>query len=268
MLVGASRHRHRPFSRLASPTFDLVGLHAALTAPELGGFAAAPPRIDQPAFDLNMELESFFREREPEAQLLLYLAGHVLVDEQGALALLTYGTERGRWRSSIIDFGFVRDVMDQCSAERQVLILDARIGALGPGPLGAPVDLDAALGGSRRVVLAASNRVGFRLEGDAVTGDASAAPLAQRLVQGLRSGDADVDGDGRISVADLARHIGGGAPASAALGAIVIAHRASQALGPAAPIERPSRPNVPRRRSWASHAASSVASWFAEHVGL
>ena len=288
LIVGTSRHRHRPFSSLTSPALDLAGLHALLTAPEIGGFEARPPLADQPAFELNMELESFFREREPDDLLLLYLGGHVLVDEHGALSLISHGTDRGRWRSSTIDFSFLRDVMQPCGAERQALILDACIGAVGAGSpaLGATIDLDAVLGGPGRVVLAASNRVRFRLEGDAISGDPNATPVMPRLVQGLRDGAADVDGDGRVSFDDLSRYVlsrcgDAGAPPSGALppggcghdvrGTIVIARTTAAtrqaAASMAVPAERrsstPPRPGLPRRRNW----ASSVASWLAQHVG-
>lgn len=264
LIIGTSRHRHPPFSRLALPVFDLAGLHAVLTAPQLGGFEAPPPLCDQPAFDLNMELESFFRQRDADDLLLLYLAGHVLADAGGALSFITHGADRGRWRSSVIDLAFVRDLMGECGSERQLLILDGSIGAVGSDApaLGAPLDLGAALGGLGRVVLSASNRVTFRVEGDAVAGEPKAPLLVQRLVQGLRSGGAHLDGDRRASIDDLTRY------ASGAREPAVAPTAAAERRSSIAPEPLATRPGGPRRRSWASQAASSVASWLAAHVGL
>lgn len=285
LIIGTGQHRWRPFSRLASPALDLQGLHAVLTAPDIGGFEAPAPLSDQPAFHLAMELESFFRDRERADLLLLYVAGHVLLDERGAPFLVTHATDRGRWRSSVIDFSFLRDVMDQCSSEQQVIVLDCALGSLGAKEpvLGARVDIEAALGGGpgRRVV-SATNSIRYRIDDDAVTGDSNAAPWLRRIVDGLRTGEADLDGDGRISLDDLAGYAPGGAAPRAALGAsrgeVVIARRA-WALREPNPVElrasaahdprrtTPLRAGAPRSWSWATHAASSVASWLAEHVG-
>jgi len=288
LLIGTSGHRCRPFSHLAPPALGLQGLHAALTAPELGGFEAPSPLCDQPAFHLNMELESFFRDREPDTLLLLYVSGYAIVDECGGLALITHGTDRGRWRASVVDFGFLRDVMDQCASEQQVLILDCIFGSLADAApaIGASLDLEAALGGPRRAVLAASNGVRFALRDDGVLGDTRATPLVEHIVHGLRTGEADLDADGLVSLDDLAGYARGRAgpdmalepSSSRELGPVVIARRAPSARSEPAPAPLPANQRGaaaaaastarPPRRSWASHAASSVASWLAQHVGL
>jgi hypothetical protein len=294
LIIGTSQHRWHPFSRLASPALDLQGLHAALTAPEIGGFEAPAPLRDQPAFHLAMELESFFRDRDrdPRELLLLYVAGHVLLDERGAAFLLTHATDRGRWRSSVIDFSFLRDVMAQSSSDQQVIVLDCALGSLGANalPLGARVDIEAALGGPGRTVISASNRIRYRVDDGAVSGDSNAAPWLRRIVHGLRTGEADLDGDGCISLDDLIEYAPGsdmpreGALPSGSRGAgrerssVVIARRTRaqrEPLGMAAtkPVElrttaahdprmtTPRGGGAPRRWTWASHAASSVATW-------
>jgi hypothetical protein len=298
LIIGTSQHRWRPFSRLASPTLELQGLHAVLTAPDIGGFEAPAPLADQPAFHLAMELESFFCDRERDDLLLLYVAGHVLLDERGAPFLITHATGRGRWRSSVIDFTFLREVMDQCSSEQQVVVLDCALGSLGAKApvLGARVDIEAALGGPDRSVVSATNSIRYRLDDDAVTGDSNAAPWLRRIVDGLRTGEADLDGDGRISLDDLVGYApgrsaaGGDAPAPGAddRRRVFIARRPQaqrqplsvtppNATPPDATPRAPAahdprratslRAAAPRRWDWATHAASSVASWLAEHVG-
>jgi hypothetical protein len=200
----------------------------------------------------------------------------VLIDESGAPFMLTHTADRGRWRSSIIDFAFLRELMDQCASQQQVVILDCALGSMGAGApaLGSRVGLEAALGG--RAVLSASNTIRYHLDDDSVSGDARATSMSRRVVNGLRCGEADLDGDGRVSLADLAGYVAGsdapGAEARsglAARSAVVIARRAQAMAGELrAPVAHELRPTPPLgvgapRRSWASHAASSVASWFA-----
>lgn len=275
LIIGTTQHRWRPFSCLVSPALDLQGLHAVLTAPGIGGFEAPLPLCDQPAFHVAMELDAFYRDREPGDLLLLYVAGHVLIDESGAPFLITHTAGRGRWRSSIIDFNFLRELMDQSASQQQVVILDCALGSMGAAApaLGSQVALEAALGG--RAVLSASSTIRYHLDEARVSGDASATSMSRRVVHGLRCGEADLDGDGRVSLADLAGYVAGsdapGAEARAGLGArssLVIARRAQAMPGELrAPVAHELRPTPPLgagapRRSWASHAASSVASWF------
>lgn len=282
LLIGTSQYRWRPFSRLASTALDLHGLHEVLTAPDIGGFEAPAPLCDQPAFALAMELESFFRDRERDDLLLLYVAGQVLLDEHGAPFLITHATDRGRWRSSVIDFNFLRDVMDQSGSKQQVILLDCAFGALAAQApaLGARIDLEAALGGAGRAVVSASNSVRYRLDDDSVCGDANTATCLRRMVHGLRTGEADLDGDGCVALDELARYASFGAGRCAGDSSGSIIARSAQRLVPPAvspPAVSPTarepritplrRARSPRTWDWASHAASSVASWLAEHVG-
>ena len=105
------------------------------------------------------------------------------------------------------------DQLEHCRARRQVLILDSCFsGAFAHGAKGeADLGLQARfLGQGRgRVVLTASTATEYSFEGDPT--DTSMTPAGSvftaALVQGLRTGEADSDHDGHVSVDDAYAYI-------------------------------------------------------------
>jgi hypothetical protein len=206
ILVGTTRYEDPLFSQLTAPAPDVLELHAVLTASDIGGFDAMAPLLNEPAYRLNVALEEFFQDRALDDLLLFYFSGHGIVDDYGHLYLAATNTNRKHLRSTAVAASFVRDLMDQCRSEKQIMILDCcHSGAFGKakGVIGSSVETDRVFGGNGRIVLTASNATQFAFEGNAVLGNAKTSLFTHFLLQGLRSGDADLDGDGNITVDEL-----------------------------------------------------------------
>jgi caspase domain-containing protein len=206
LLLGTTQYADPFFSQLTAPAPDVQELHEVLTSPQIGQFSASPPLLNEPAHRLKIELEAFFADRAPEDLLLLYFSGHGIVDEDGQLYLGASNTERKRLRSTAVEASFVRALMDSCRSETQLLILDCcHSGAFGraKAAVGSSVGTARAFGGNGRIVLTASDATQFAFEGNTLLGGATTSLFTHFLVQGLRTGDADLDGDGLISVDEL-----------------------------------------------------------------
>jgi hypothetical protein len=206
LLIGTTQYQDPLFSQLTAPAADIEELHAVLSSSEVGGFDAASPILNEQSYTINRELENFFQDRQRDALLLLYFSGHGVLDDHGRLYLAATNTERRRLRSTAVEASFVRDLMDQCRAEKQILILDCcHSGAFGrtKNAIGESVGTDLAFGGQGRIVLTASNATQFAFEGNEVLGAAKTSLFTHFLLQGLRTGDADLDGDGHISIDEL-----------------------------------------------------------------
>jgi hypothetical protein len=126
-------------------------------------------------------------------------------------SLLYKDTRKDRLGATGVESAWVLDQLEHCRARRQVLILDSCFsGAFARGAKG-EADLglrDRFLGHGRgRVVLTASTATEYSFEGDFEGDPAGAAPVAgsvftAALVRGLRTGEADADRDGYVSVDD------------------------------------------------------------------
>src|SRR5512138_2651650 len=113
-----------------------------------------------------------------------------------------------RLHSTAIESDFIRKSMDQSRSRRQLLILDCcNSGAFAQGTKAATGDSIGTASafegtGYGRVVLTASDSTQFAWEGDKVIGQIDNSLFTHFLITGLE-GDADQDGDGRITIDEL-----------------------------------------------------------------
>jgi uncharacterized caspase-like protein len=165
--------------------------------------------VNQPAHLVNEEIEAFFAERVRDDLLLLYVSCHGVKDDNGRLYFASSNTKLRRLAATAVSSVFVGEQMDQCRSRKIVLLLDCCYsGAFARGmvPRAAPsMDLHERFDGRGRVVITASTAMEYAFEvcGGELSGTGTPSLFTGALVRGLRTGDADRDGDGRISVDEL-----------------------------------------------------------------
>jgi tetratricopeptide (TPR) repeat protein len=131
------------------------------------------------------------------------------LDDQGRLHLAVKDSERALLRATAIPAAFVTEEMNNSRSRRQVLILDCcHSGAFArgsKGATGASVGTATAFEGTGfgRLVLTATDATQYAWEGDQVIGEAENSVFTHYLIQGLKTGRADTDGDGRVTVDEL-----------------------------------------------------------------
>ena len=206
LLIATSEYKHPALRGLASPNHDAIALRRVLANPAIGGFAVTL-LSNRGAESVRRTIEQFFTERLPGETAVCYFSGHGLKDDDGNLYIAARDTIPSLLRSTAIQDGFLRDAMRSSRAKSQVLILDCCFGGAFSRAMlakSAPqVDVNDRFQGTGRVVMTASTAMEFAYEGDQITGQASLSVFTRTLVKGLSSGEADVDGDGLVSVQDL-----------------------------------------------------------------
>ncbi|HMD97800.1 MAG TPA: caspase family protein [Terriglobia bacterium] len=208
LVIANSQYEHAGLRQLTAPTHDAQALAEVLGDPKIGGFDVQTI-VNQKCSDVMHEIEKFFSSRTRDDLVVLYFSGHGLKDEDGKLYLATLNTDPQWLRSTAIPDHFVNEVMTGSGSKRQVLLLDCCYsGAFAKALLAkgeANMVLKDHFEGRGRVLLTASNAVQYSFEGgkfDCV-GESSGSVFTQALVQGLRSGAADQDGDGLVSLGEL-----------------------------------------------------------------
>jgi hypothetical protein len=208
LLLATTDHVDPTFSRLKAPAADVNALERVLRDPAIGGFETARVELNGSSQHVREAIEGFLHRRSRDDLLVLYFSGHGVLNDRGQLFLATSNTMLERLNSTSVPASFIRDEMDGCRSNRQLLILDCcHSGAFAGAKraLGASVGTEMAFGGTGfgRIVLTATDATQFAFEGDTVLERAQNSLFTHFLIEGLRTGAADLDGDGLITVDEL-----------------------------------------------------------------
>ncbi|MGW4644772.1 caspase, EACC1-associated type [Sphaerisporangium sp. NPDC004334] len=214
LLIATDHYDDPAFGHLRTPGSDAAALAAVLADPLIGGYAVRVLH-NRPAGELHLAVENFFAGRGHDDLLFLYLSGHGYKDDFGVLSFAARDSLRTRMASTSVAAEFVRAQMHRSRSRRIVVALDCCYS--GAFPFGtrhrgaAPVDVVERLSGRGRVVLTATSELEYAFEVDDGIGPAGVTRLAggassvfsEALIHGLRSGEADRDGDGYVDVGEL-----------------------------------------------------------------
>ena len=211
LVVATGTYADPGLRRLRAPARDAEDLAQVLADPGIGGFTVTTV-IDQPAQQIRLAVEDFLAGRGTGDLMLVYLSCHGLLDARRRLYFAAADTRKDRLGSTGVEAAWVLDQLEHCRARRQVLILDSCFsgafahGAKGEADLGLQ---DRFLGQGRgRVVLTASTATEYSFEGDPTdAANPAGSVFTAALVQGLRTGAADTDHDGHVSVDDAYAYV-------------------------------------------------------------
>ncbi|MFI9328910.1 transporter substrate-binding domain-containing protein [Kitasatospora sp. NPDC052868] len=206
LVVATTRYADESLRELRAPAHDADELSAVLADPQVGAFTVKRV-IDRSAQEVRLALEEFLTGRDPDDLLLVYLSCHGLVDVRRRLYFAATDTRKSRLAATGVESQWLLDLLEDCRARRLVVVLDCCFsGAFAQGIKG---EADLGLGerfhgqGRGRVVLTASRASEYSFEGEPLPGSVlPGSVFTSALVDGIRSGAADGDNDGYISVDD------------------------------------------------------------------
>jgi uncharacterized caspase-like protein len=210
LIVAVGDYQHESLRRLSTPLTDAEQLSTTLLDRTMGDFGRVHVLKNPSSPEFSSALERLFRDssRKSTDTVVFYFSGHGVKDADGRLFLATSGTDPNLLRSTSIAAGFVHELMQGSPARTQIVILDCCFaGAFGRDLVkgGRDVGLVDQLPPSRgRVVLAGSSAIEFSFEDTAgPVADGKPSVFTDALITGLRTGAADLDGDGIITVDEL-----------------------------------------------------------------
>jgi ABC-type branched-subunit amino acid transport system substrate-binding protein len=200
LLVGCSQYEDSTFPPLRAPAQDVEALARVLADPAIGNFTVEK-LLNKPAEEIREKIEGFFADSKPDDLLLLYFSCHGDLDSRGRLYFVATNTKRERPRALGITTQWVKDQMYESRSQRIVLLLDccysgafaARGGAGGSEIL----EQVRQLAGRGRIVITASGK----------REEAFESFFTNAVVHGLETGEADLDGDGHVSVVELYQYV-------------------------------------------------------------
>jgi uncharacterized caspase-like protein len=208
-LIAASYNYSDPtLGQLRAPGHDARDLADVLGDPMIGTFDVRI-LINTPCDQLQRGIAQFCQQSGPNDLALVYLSCHGVLDSRGRLYYATVDTERELLPATSISAYWLNEQLEDCRARRQILLLDCcHSGAFAKGSKGEPsLALKDRFSGRGKIVLTASGATEYSFEGANVIGQGVRSVFTRAVVDGLRTGEADQDRDGLITVTDLYHHV-------------------------------------------------------------
>ncbi|MFI8930301.1 AAA domain-containing protein [Streptomyces sp. NPDC053474] len=208
LLVGTAAYEDVNFPALPSVRADVHYLSQVLEMPAVGRYERCLRVEDSSKVAIKQTIEQFLRDREPDELVVLYLSGHGVYDREGGqLYYVTTDTGADRIQQTALEASFVTDQLEKCAARRKVLLLDCCFS-------GSAVQGFRSKGSSQSAAAPVVEASGVHVITasqhweQAFTTDADQpSQFTRAIVEGLHSGQADLDGDGQVSANDLFRYI-------------------------------------------------------------
>jgi hypothetical protein len=222
LIIAADLYEDQGLANLRSPSQDAQALASVLADRSIGGYQVLAPILNKPSDVAREAIEAFFTEAKFTDVLLLYLSCHGVKDEAGQLCFAMTTTKMGRLASTSITSEFLAGQVRRCPSRHIVILLDCCYSGAFPKGLqarsGDRVSV-APLGqtepqGRGCVVITACTATENAFEKGADGGwktrtlsKAQPSLFTGALVEGLRTGAADRNKDGRIDADELYDHI-------------------------------------------------------------
>ncbi len=214
LLIGTSRFGDARFPALAKPAKDVAALEAVLKDPSIGAFDDVRALLDPPCEKVRREVARLFALKKNDDLVLLFFAGHGVKDDFGKLYLVAADTDRDLLTATALGADFITQEMDQSHSRKQVLLLDCcHSGAIAEGVRAADAcagSLEAFTGrGTGKVIITASDSYEFAWEGGETPVAFENSLFTHFLVDGLKTGKADVNEDGFVTLDELYKYVHG-----------------------------------------------------------
>lgn len=215
LVISTDRHDDTSFQELVAPEHDGDGLAAVLGDPEIGNFTVQRLH-NASAFDSGIAIEDFFTDARIDDTLVFYFSGHGVKDLSGRLYFAMPNTRHDRLSSTALSSAFLHEQLIRSRSRRKLVILDCCYAGAFPleysGMKSSSVDPGFHLSGQGTVVMASSTAIEYAFENERGVGlpyetlsfdRADRSVFTRVLIEGLRSGAADLDGDGLVDVTEL-----------------------------------------------------------------
>ena len=213
LIIGNTQYLDPQLAVLTAPNEDAKDLAGLLRAQEIGDFDNVVQLENKKTADVRKEVARFFSKKKHDDLLVLYFSGHSMLDEHGQLYLAFPDTEHEYLSATAISSSFITQEMDRCRSRKQVLILDCCYSGAyargSKGALGSKVGVSTAFEGSGygRIVLTSSDSTQYSWEGNQFIGEAVHSLFTHYMIEGIRTGKADLNMDGWISLSELYDYI-------------------------------------------------------------
>ncbi len=191
---------------LRCPANDVDGLNELLLSQLHGGFTETFVLKDRPHYEVLLKINQVLKQRDKSDLVFIYYSGHGKLDLANRLHLCTADTTIDALEATSVPVQSIKNFIDVSPSTQVALVLDCCFsGAVGTVFARSGVDdqLQLMSGGRGTYIMSASTAVQVALEKE---GDENSIFTTQ-VIEGIRSGAADVNGDGIVTMDELYKYV-------------------------------------------------------------
>ncbi|MEL7530575.1 MAG: hypothetical protein AAFN10_04670 [Bacteroidota bacterium] len=201
LMLSARLYEDNKTAQLVASPAEFDALKEALNDTRIGGFGRIYTQENESCAAAQQAISQFFHNREPHELLLMYMTGFELLNHEGEVYFVDINTDMEALEETAISASFIRDIVKNCKSESKVLLIDSFARTLMDQQSRDQKELRLAnfSAETRSVVLTSQDTLKtIRTEGGQKN-----PGFTESLIQGLSSGDADLDQRGYISENEL-----------------------------------------------------------------
>ena len=216
LIVAIDEYDDAGLHTLRAPADDAEALAEVLGDSEVGAFEVTTLR-NETHWTISQRVEELLGEARLDDFVVLHFSCHGIKDDTGELYLAAKNTRPSLLATTAVEATLINRLIRRSRSQRIVLLLDCCFGGAFERGMTArsttAVNVadqfqqhDQDLGGGRgRVVITASSATEFAFEGSDLADSGSPRPsvFTGALVEGLKSGAADRDNDGKFSLGEV-----------------------------------------------------------------
>jgi tetratricopeptide (TPR) repeat protein len=207
LLISCSNYSS-DLSQISAPDSDVESLSNILNDTEIGGYNVKSV-INENSYLVRQEIETFFSERRKDDTCVLYISCHGLKDKYSQLYFACTDTKSNRLQTTSVSAEFISYMMKTSACRTQILILDCCYSgafAWAFTKSDPKIHVGDYIESQGKIVLTASDDLQFAYIDDKlseVQNKYAGSIFTNAIVQGLKTGEADLNGDGVITPEEL-----------------------------------------------------------------
>jgi|GEM_PF-368691 len=207
ILIASSRFPNEPtLEDLRFPENDVDGFNELLASQDYGQFTQTFVFKNKPHHEILRKINQILREADKDDLVLIYYSGHGKLNPVGKLHLTSTDSVINALEATSIPVSIIKDYVDISPSTKIVIILDCCFsGAAGEDFVKSGVDdqLQLVSGGRGAFIMTASTAIQVAKERES---DQYGA-FTKHVIKGIKSGEADLDCDGTITMNELYRYV-------------------------------------------------------------
>lgn len=206
LLIGTNAYEGYP--DLKAPLHDVELLAEVLGDPEIGGYEVEKLG-DADLRTVKGRLETWVKQARPSDHVLLYISGHGIRDDDGRLHFPLTDSEPDRVQATCVSASWLSALMHSCRSRKIVVIVDTCFSGAIQKEFGQPwmSAFDHFSGGAGFVAITSSNNRQESFQATSEDGRLYLSTFTRALIEGLRTGEADKNSDGFVSIDELFQYL-------------------------------------------------------------